>query len=95
MNTPVTDSYATPRDRVDLLVTDLVMPGGMTGRELAHRLTGDRPMLKVLYASGYSTDFVGLGAALVEGGNFLQKPYRAERLAEVVRDCLDRPGAPG
>ena len=81
------------RDRIDLLFTDLVMPGGMTGRELAEALRHDRPGLKVLYASGYSADLIDAGALLVEGENFLQKPYQPDGVAQIVRGLLDRPDA--
>ena len=76
--------------RVDLLVTDIVMPEGMTGRELAEKLRIRRPALKVIYTSGYSADLVGVTTEeLVEGMNFIQKPYRPNSLAQTVRNCLD------
>jgi PAS domain S-box-containing protein len=78
------------RDQIDLLLTDLVMPGGMTGRELAGRLRADRPELKVVYTSGYSVEVTGHGEALIDGFNFLQKPYHPKKLAQTVREQLDR-----
>ena len=78
-------------ESVDLLLTDMVMPNGMTGRELAMRLTADRPDLKVLYSSGYSTDERNPALALVEGVNFLHKPYSPTHLLKTVRACLDQP----
>jgi PAS domain S-box-containing protein len=78
------------RDQIDLLLTDLVMPGGMTGRELAARLRADRPALKVIYTSGYSAEPTDHGEALVDGINFLRKPYRPDKLAQTVREQLDR-----
>jgi PAS domain S-box-containing protein len=77
------------REKVDLLLTDVVMPDGVNGRELALRLQGDKPTLKVLYTSGYGTDIVGVDFALREGVNFLQKPYNPKGLADAVRACLD------
>ncbi len=74
--------------RIDLLLTDLVMPGSMNGHELAARLRQDRPTLKVIFTSGYSAE--RSGEALVEGTNFLQKPYHPDKLTALVRDCLDR-----
>jgi hypothetical protein len=47
----------------------------MMGRELAEKLKGEKPQLKVIYTSGYSANVVGKGPSLVEGINFLQKPY--------------------
>ena len=75
---------------IDLLFTDLVMPDAMTGRELSERLYGEKPSLKVIFTSGYSSDIVGKDFVLREGLNFLQKPYPPEKLTRTVRDCLDR-----
>lgn len=74
--------------RVDLLLTDLVMPEGMNGRELATRLRQRKPGLKVIYTSGYTAGVVG-GEAGCGDALFLQKPYRPPALAELVRQCLD------
>jgi two-component system, cell cycle sensor histidine kinase and response regulator CckA len=75
---------------VHLLLTDLVMPGGMSGHELAQALLARQPDLKVVYTSGYSDDIVTLRLQLEPGRNFLAKPYPAEELAATVRRCLDR-----
>ncbi len=75
---------------VELLLTDLVLPAGITGRELAERMRHDRPSLKVMYTSGYSADLAGPTEELVEGVNFLQKPYQPQKLAQTVRAYLDR-----
>jgi two-component system, cell cycle sensor histidine kinase and response regulator CckA len=74
------------QDAIDLLITDMVLPGGMNGRDLAAELQGSKPDLKVIYTTGYSPDIldVQLGAT-----NFLQKPYPPEVLARTVRACLD------
>jgi len=72
-----------------LLLTDLVMPDRMNGRELAERLWVDRPRLKVIFTSGYSADVVGKDFVLRRGLNYLQKPYPPQQLAAAVRDCLD------
>lgn len=78
---------------VDLLLTDMIMPEGMTGRDLAEQLRQRKPDLKVIYTSGYSPKIVGQG--LVESGAlFLQKPYDPRRLAQIVRECLDTSPAP-
>ncbi len=74
---------------IDLLFTDLVMPDGITGRELSERLQGEKPTLKIIFTSGYSADIVGKDFVLREGLNFLQKPYHPEKLTHAVRDCLD------
>jgi PAS domain S-box-containing protein len=76
---------------VDLLVTDMVMPEGMTGGELAERLLAMNPRLKVIYTSGYSPGMAGKNVSLVEeGSNFLPKPYSIGKLAQFVRETLDR-----
>jgi len=77
------------KDQISLLLTDMVMPHGVSGRELAQRLRGDQPELKVIYSSGYSLAVVGADMVLREGLNFLQKPYHPAKLAKAVRDCLD------
>jgi two-component system cell cycle sensor histidine kinase/response regulator CckA len=74
---------------VDLLFTDLVMPGGMTGGELAERLVERKPGLKVIYSSGYSYEAVRPDLRLTPGYNFLQKPYHLVEMAATVRRCLD------
>jgi PAS domain S-box-containing protein len=74
---------------VDLLMTDMVMPGGIMGSELAERLSSQCPRLKVIYTSGYSPGMAGKDASLLEGRNFLPKPYSIGKLAQFVRKCLD------
>ena len=76
--------------RVDLVLTDVVMPDGMSGRELADRLQKGRPQLRVLFTSGYSTDFAGRELALKDGQSFLQKPSTPKEILEAVRRSLDR-----
>jgi len=72
------------------LLTDLVMPGGLTGKELATQLRSEAPELKVIYASGYSAEVASKDFPLEEGVNFLAKPFEAQKLAQTVRDCLDK-----
>jgi CheY-like chemotaxis protein len=74
--------------KIDLLLTDMVMPEGMNGRELAEKLKLRNPQLKVIYTSGYSFDAIGSEAEL-GGARFLQKPYPPPQLAQTVRECLD------
>ena len=76
------------RGKIDLLFTDMMMPGGMTGRELADRLLGDEPRLRVIYSTGYSTDLFSSGIDLVEGVNCLLKPYDATALARAVKKAF-------
>jgi PAS domain S-box-containing protein len=77
------------RADIRLLLTDLVMPDGMTGKDLAQRILGEKPDLKVIYMSGYSAEVVGKDFPLRDGHNFLTKPFQAAKLAKTVRDRLD------
>jgi PAS domain S-box-containing protein len=78
------------RGEVDLLITDLVMPGGLSGRELAERLLRENPALKVIFTSGYSPGIAGTDLGLLDGRNFLPKPYGPALLLQMVRTCLDQ-----
>lgn len=75
-------------ERFDLLFTDMVMPGGLTGIELAEEMRRSKPELKVLYTSGY-TGSMAKGGLSQASGNVLQKPYLKESLAKSVRETLD------
>lgn len=74
---------------IDLLLTDMVMPEGMTGLELIERLQIQRPGLKSILSSGYSGEIVQAGMRGGPGIVYLPKPYEARMLAKVVRQCLD------
>jgi CheY-like chemotaxis protein len=82
---------------VDLLLTDMVMPEGMTGRELAVQLKKRKPELRVIYSSGYSPDSNGKDFGHNDTA-FLAKPYLPPQLARTVRQSLDsatrHPSAP-
>jgi CheY-like chemotaxis protein len=77
------------KDDIRLLLSDLIMPGNMNGRELAETLWMERPDLKVIFTSGYSADIVGKDFKIESDLNFLQKPYHPQTLALAVRRCLD------
>ncbi len=74
--------------RVDLLFTDIVMPGGISGHELAARLQLLKPGLKVLYCSGYSQEAEQFDPESGRSALFLPKPYKTTDLAVAVRRCL-------
>ena len=74
--------------QVDLLLTDMVMPEGMTGGEVATRLRQRKPELKVILTSGYSAEVVGKDFNRSDI-TFLAKPYLPPQLAQLVRQCLD------
>jgi two-component system cell cycle sensor histidine kinase/response regulator CckA len=73
---------------IHLLITDVVMPG-MTGPELARRLTARRPAMKVLFMSGYTDDAILHHGVLEPGTEFLRKPFTAGSLGGKVRHMLD------
>jgi CheY-like chemotaxis protein len=77
----------------DLLFTDVVMPGGMNGRELAREMARRRPTLRVLFTSGYTENAIMHQGRLEPGVALLPKPYRKAALAQKLRDVLDAPPA--
>jgi CheY-like chemotaxis protein len=78
----------------DLLFTDVIMPGGMNGRQLVVQLRRRHPGLKVLYTSGYAHDaMTGEAAGAAPVTHLLGKPYRRRDLATKVREVLDEPAA--
>jgi PAS domain S-box-containing protein len=76
------------RHEIDLLFTDMVMPGSANGLELAEMLLGDKPDLKVIYTSAYSKELFTSDLELREGRNYLQKPYLSSALTEILRQSL-------
>jgi len=78
------------RQSVQLLLTDMVMPDGLSGKDLADRLMAEDPKLKILYTSGYSVDLAKDGSRFVPGVNFIAKPYEPDVLLRLVRSILDR-----
>lgn len=76
-------------EHFDLLVTDVVLPGDMHGRDVAREVTRLMPGIKVLYMSGYAENSIIHQGRLDPGVRLLMKPYRQEALAQAVRDALD------
>jgi PAS domain S-box-containing protein len=75
---------------IQLMITDLVMPGGMSGMELARRAREENPDLRVICMSGYSAELIGRDFPPCDELMCLSKPFQALQLASAVRDCLDR-----
>lgn len=75
------------QDRVSLLFTDVIMPGEMTGFQLAERLQKEKPGLRTIFTSGYPADQTGRDFSAI---HFLQKPYNRERLLRLIRKALDK-----
>jgi hypothetical protein len=76
--------------KVDLLLTNIGLAGGMSGRELADRLRQTRPDLRVIYTAEQNPGTEGQSPALVEGAEFLSKPYNPDNLVKVVQGSLSR-----
>jgi len=75
-------------EKVDLLFTDIIMPGGMNGHVLAREAASRRPGLKVLFTSGFPGAVLAHDSATLDAGNLLSKPYRLQELAEKIRSAL-------
>jgi CheY-like chemotaxis protein len=78
------------KQSIELLLTDLIMPEGIDGRELAALLVTESPQLAVIYMSGYSNDVAGENFSLEEGVNYLSKPFDLTSLAKIVRNVLNQ-----
>ncbi|MFO1475348.1 MAG: response regulator [Verrucomicrobiota bacterium] len=76
--------------KFDLVLTDMIMPGGMTGMELVENLKKRKSDLRVIYTSGYSDELTGKDLRR-DDMIFLPKPYLPSQLARLVRKCLDAP----
>lgn len=76
-------------DEIDLLLTDIIMPGGINGPELAERVLSLRPGTRVLYTSGYTENAIVHHGRVDPGVALLSKPYRRQELASKVRSVLD------
>jgi CheY-like chemotaxis protein len=74
-------------EEIDLLLTDLVMPEGLTGRDMAERLRIRKPHLRIIYTTGYSAEL--RGSPCGPGEALVYKPYNSEGLLKSVRACLD------
>jgi CheY-like chemotaxis protein len=80
---------------LDILLTDVVLPGRLKANELAHAAGVLWPQLRVLYMSGYARDTIVQSGRLDEGINYLEKPFTPEGLALRVREVLDSPPSSG
>lgn len=80
---------ADPKTAVDVLFTDVILPGGMLGRELATRAQSLNPKLRVLFTSGYTRNAIVHNAHVDEDVVFLSKPYKKGELARKLRQVLD------
>ncbi len=76
-------------DAPDLLFTDIVMPGGLNGLDLAEQARALRPRLRVVFTSGYPLETLTARGKLNAGTAILNKPYRKAELAQRIREALD------
>jgi len=89
VNGPTALAILRAREDIDLLFTDVVMPGGMSGRQLADAALQERPGLRVLYTSGYTENAMIHHGRLDPGVRLLSKPYKRADLARALREALD------
>jgi len=75
--------------RLDLLFTDVSLPDGMNGTDLAKQVRARRPETRILFTSGYAEDAMARDGSAENGTSLLPKPYRKGELADKVRDILD------
>ncbi len=81
--------WASTDVKPSLLLTDMMMPEGMTGWDLACHIRNESPDMKVVYTSGYSPEIFGGEVKMDSNANFLPKPFHPRVLAKTVRQCLD------
>ena len=77
------------KDQINLVFTDVIMTGGMNGREVAEQIWAENPKMKVIFSSGYGADTLGKDFKLDPGIQYLQKPYLPQTLTKTIRSCLD------
>jgi PAS domain S-box-containing protein len=76
-------------EEIDLILTDMVMPGGISGLELAQQIQNAKPGFKIIISSGYSDALINFNPELCSGITLLPKPYGIPGLARTIRQCLD------
>ncbi|MFN7138804.1 MAG: two-component regulator propeller domain-containing protein [Limisphaerales bacterium] len=81
--------WADHKNEIKLLLTDMMMPEGISGGELARKLRAERPDLKIIYMSGYSVEILEKDLVDQKDFRFLEKPYTPQMLANMVRSALD------
>jgi PAS domain S-box-containing protein len=87
------DAWATAQGQFDLLITDMVMPNGLSGAQLAERLRGHNPRLKAILISGYSPELLEGDAGQLKSIRTLMKPFTHEKIIDIMREVLDAPDA--
>jgi len=82
-------------ERIALMFTDVIMPGGLNGSQLASLAQAHRPELRILFTSGYTERAAVFTEKLPEGAELLSKPYRSEELAHRIHHVLSQPARSG
>jgi CheY-like chemotaxis protein len=77
------------RGEIDLMVTDIVMPGGMNGVELAHKARALRPDLKIIYSSGFPAEALAERSLPLVDGPLLHKPYQRSEFAAMIHRVME------
>jgi CheY-like chemotaxis protein len=79
------------KNRINLVFTDVIMTGGLNGRQVAEKIWEENPRMKVIFSSGYGAETLGKDFKLDPGIVYLQKPYLPQTLIKIVRNTLDAP----
>lgn len=79
------------RHDIDVVVTDVMLPGGMSGCRLATLLQGQKPGLEVILTTGYDSEFAEFAAGATAHTRFLAKPYRPDEMLELIRETFRTP----
>lgn len=82
------EKWSDKKGQIDLLLTDLMLPDGMNGRDLAEKFLDENPNLKVIFTTGYSYEEACNGMPLPDGFHFLQKPYPPSTLLQTIKVAL-------
>jgi hypothetical protein len=82
------------RDEIDVVVTDVIMPDGMTGVDLARTIEREKENVPIIFISGYNNDLLDVGRDFPEHGAYLPKPFPPLELAQLIRKRLDQRGSP-
>jgi CheY-like chemotaxis protein len=89
------DTWHKHRDEIDLVLTDMVMPEGMSGTELAEQLVAENPQIKIVFMSGYTANEISPELLQRLNAAFIAKPYGHVELSRIIRQALDQSVAPG
>jgi len=84
------ETWQQHKAQIDLLLSDLTLPDGVCGLELAKILRAEKPGLRVIYTSGSDTERLARETQPISGAVFIQKPFHARKLAETVFDSLKK-----